>query len=376
MQVAIPETMKAVVIEDGKAVVKEGVPIPELEEGFVLIKTLAVAGNPTDWAHIDYKVGPQGSILGCDAAGQIVKLGPAVDPKDFSIGDYIYGFIHGSSVRFPSNGAFAEYSAISTVVAYKSPNELKFLGEDVLPAGPVRSLEGAATIPVSLTTAGLVLTYNLGLDLKWKPSTPQRNGPILLWGGATAVGQSLIQLANKLNGFTKIIVVASRKHEKLLKEYGADELFDYHDIDVVEHIKHKYNNISYLVDCVANQNTLQQVYKCAADKQDATVVELTNLTEENVKKENRRQNVTIDRTRLYSIGGHEVPFGGITFPADPEARRAATEFVKFINPKISDGQIHHIPARVYKNGLYDVPHILEDIKIGKNSGEKLVAVLN
>ncbi|CAI4612522.1 CEQ_1a_G0038600.mRNA.1.CDS.1 [Saccharomyces cerevisiae] len=344
MQVAIPETMKAVVIEDGKAVVKEGVPIPELEEGFVLIKTLAVAGNPTDWAHIDYKVGPQGSILGCDAAGQIVKLGPAVDPKDFSIGDYIYGFIHGSS--------------------------------DVLPAGPVRSLEGAATIPVSLTTAGLVLTYNLGLDLKWKPSTPQRNGPILLWGGATAVGQSLIQLANKLNGFTKIIVVASRKHEKLLKEYGADELFDYHDIDVVEQIKHKYNNISYLVDCVANQNTLQQVYKCAADKQDATVVELTNLTEENVKKENRRQNVTIDRTRLYSIGGHEVPFGGITFPADPEARRAVTEFVKFINPKISDGQIHHIPARVYKNGLYDVPHILEDIKIGKNSGEKLVAVLN
>ncbi|QID81389.1 hypothetical protein GRS66_003765 [Saccharomyces pastorianus] len=75
--------MKAVVIEDGKAVVKEGVPIPELEQGFVLIKTLAVAGNPTDWAHIDYKVGPQGSILGCDAAGQIVKLGPAVDPKDF-----------------------------------------------------------------------------------------------------------------------------------------------------------------------------------------------------------------------------------------------------------------------------------------------------
>ncbi|QID86247.1 hypothetical protein GRS66_008864, partial [Saccharomyces pastorianus] len=121
---------------------------------------------------------------------------------------------------------------------------------------------------------------------------------------------------------------------KLLKEYGADELFDYHDIDVVEQIKHKYNNISYLVDC-ANQNTLQQVYKCAADKQDATVVELTNLTEENVKRR---------------IGG-----------------KSATEFVKFINPKISDGQIHHIPARVYKNGLYDVPRILEDIKIGKNS---------
>nr|CAI6391718.1 CNT_HP1_G0006290.mRNA.1.CDS.1 [Saccharomyces cerevisiae] len=39
------------------------------------------------------------------------------------------------------------------------------------------------------------------------------------------------------------------------------------------------------------------------------------------------------------------------------------------------GKFTRIPARVYKNGLYDVPRILEDIKIGKNSGEKLVAVL-
>lgn len=123
------------------------------------------------------------------------------------------------------------------MVAYKSPNELKFLGEDVLPAALSGLWKVQPPIPVSLTSAGLVLTYNLGLNLKWEPSTPQRNGPILLWGGATAVGQSLIQLANKLNGFTKIIVVASRKHEKLLKEYGADELFDYHDIDVVEQIK-------------------------------------------------------------------------------------------------------------------------------------------
>lgn len=76
MSASIPETMKAVVIENGKAVVKQDIPIPELEEGFVLIKTVAVAGNPTDWKHIDFKIGPQGALLGCDAAGQIVKLGP------------------------------------------------------------------------------------------------------------------------------------------------------------------------------------------------------------------------------------------------------------------------------------------------------------
>ncbi|CAI6411002.1 BFH_HP2_G0006090.mRNA.1.CDS.1 [Saccharomyces cerevisiae] len=40
------------------------------------------------------------------------------------------------------------------------------------------------------------------------------------------------------------------------------------------------------------------------------------------------------------------------------------------------GKFTIFQQRVYKNGLYDVPRILEDIKIGKNSGEKLVAVLN
>lgn len=73
MSASIPETMKAVVIENGKAVVKQDIPIPELEEGFVLIKTVAVAGNPTDWKHIDFKIGPQGALLGCDAASQIVS---------------------------------------------------------------------------------------------------------------------------------------------------------------------------------------------------------------------------------------------------------------------------------------------------------------
>lgn len=376
MSASIPETMKAVIIEDGKAVVKQDIPIPELEEGFVLVKTVVVAGNPTDWKHIDYKIGPQGSLLGCDVAGQIVKLGPGVDSKHFAIGDYIYGFVHGASVRFPSNGAFAEYSAISSEIAYRPAREWRLSGKDSLPEGPVKSLEGAVTLPVSLSTAGMILTHNFGLDLKWEPATPQRDHPILLWGGATAVGQPLIQLAKKLNGFTKIIVVASRKHEKQLKEYGADELFDYHDADVIEQIKRKYNNIPYLVDCVSDLGTLQQVYQCAADELDATVIELTSLTDKNVKEENRRQNVSVDGTMLYLIAGNDVPFGNVTLPADPQYKTAGIKFIKFINAKVNDGEIHHIPVKVYKKGLDDIPQLLDDIRQGKNSGEKLVAVLN
>ncbi|CCD25614.1 uncharacterized protein NDAI_0F02960 [Naumovozyma dairenensis CBS 421] len=370
---SLPKTMKAVVIEGDKAVIKSDVPLPELEDGFVLVKPEAIAGNPTDWKHIQWKIGPQGSIVGCDVAGKIVKLGPNVDSNEFHIGDSVYGFVHGSSVRFPTNGAFAEYVGMDSKIAYKAPKDMTVTGLDNVPEGPVKSFEGAVSLPVSLTTAGVALTYNLGLKLDWEASKPQNDYPILFWGGATAVGQMFIQLAKKLNGYSKIIVVASKKHEKVLKSYGADELFDYHDEDVIEQITKKYNNIQQLVDCVSNPTTIQQTYKCAAKDAPATVLQLVTLTEKDIKEEDRRPNVKIEGTLLYMAGGNAVPFGSMTLPASPEYRQAAIDFIRFINPKLNNGEIHHIPIKVYKNGLEGAIQLTDDIKHDRNSGEKLVA---
>ncbi|EDO16248.1 hypothetical protein Kpol_505p25 [Vanderwaltozyma polyspora DSM 70294] len=372
-QTELPKTMKAVVIEGDNAVVKSDVPLPELEDGFALVKTIAVAANPTDWKHISYKIGPQGSIVGCDVAGRIVKLGPNV--TDYAVGDLIYGFVHGSSVRFPTNGAFAEYVAVDTLTAYTPSKDIKLSDSD-LPEGPVTSMEGAVTLPVSLTTAGVVLTLHFGNKMEWEPATPQHDFPLLIWGGATAIGQPLIQLAKKLNGYTKIIAVASKKHEATLKSYGADEVFDYHDEDVIDQIKAKYNNIQHLIDGVSNPQTLNQIYQCAADKEEATVMQLVTMDIETVEESLRRDNVKVTGTMLYLAAGKEVPFGTITMPANPGYRKAAVDFVNFINPKINDGEIRHIPVKVFKNGLEDIPTMLEDIKEGKNSGEKYVATFS
>lgn len=54
-------------------------PIFELESVLVLIKTDAVASNPTSWLGIDHKIDAQSSILDCDASDHIIKLGPGVD---------------------------------------------------------------------------------------------------------------------------------------------------------------------------------------------------------------------------------------------------------------------------------------------------------
>ncbi|CCE61689.1 hypothetical protein TPHA_0B00170 [Tetrapisispora phaffii CBS 4417] len=370
----MPSTMKAVVIEESKPVVKSDIPVPELEEGFALIKVLAVAGNPTDWKHIAYKIGPQGAILGCDAAGEIVKLGAGVDTEKFKVGDKVYGFIHGASVKHPENGAFAEYAAIDTKICYRPAKDISLAKKD-LPAGPVTTLEGAVSFPVSLTTAGLALTNTFKVKLQWEPAEAQLKTDLLIWGGATALGQPLIQLAKKLNAFNNIVVVASKKHEEQLKAYGATEVFDYHDEDVISQITTKYPNVTKLVDAVSNKETINQLYQCASKTEESTLLQLVTLSIDDIEEANRRDNVKIVGFLLYSATGKEVPFLHMVIPPLPDFRKDAIEFIEFINEKINNGEIHHIPIKVFQKGLEDVPGMLADIEAGKNSGEKYVAVL-
>ncbi|CDO96460.1 unnamed protein product [Kluyveromyces dobzhanskii CBS 2104] len=369
---SIPTTQKAVLIEGDKAVVKSNVPVPELSEGTVLLKIEAVAGNPTDWKHVAYGLGPQGSILGCDVAGTVVKLGP--NASDFvKVGDTGCSFVHGASQAEPTNGGFAEYAKVHPDMFYKA--KLTHTTAEDITEGPVKYFETAASLPVSLTTAGMILTYNLGTKLKWHPSTPQHDYPLLIWGGATAAGQQLIQLAKNLNAYTKIVVVASKKNETLLKSFGADDIFDYHDADVIEQIKSKYPNLQHVVDAVSTPESFVQAYKATADDSPATLLQLTMLSAKDIPEADQKENVKIDTTLLYRSSGTEVKLGPWTLPALPEYREATRKFIKFVNPYVESGEIHHMNIHVFKNGLTDVPELTEGIKNGKNKNVKYVASL-
>ncbi|GCF00303.1 hypothetical protein ZYGM_001306 [Zygosaccharomyces mellis] len=370
---SIPTNMQAVVIGDSEAVVKDNVPLPPVKEGQVLIKTLAVAVNPTDWKHVKFKVGPQGAISGCDVAGQVVKLGANVN--NVAEGDIIGGFVHGASVKHPENGAFAQYAAIDSQLVWKfqsGSNSAVLSGKKELPSGPVSSLEGLVTLPVSLNTAGVVLSDNLKIDLNWKSSKPQRDEPVFVWGGATAFGQCFIQLAKQLNAFSKIVTIASRKHETLLKSYGADQLFDYHDSDVIEQIKKQYPEPQVVIDGVSTPEAYPQIYKLTADTKPAVIINLNYLDDKNVEKP--KSNVKHESTMLYVVAGDDVPFGPFHFPKDLRYRKVAMDFVKWVQPKIDAGEIHHMPVRV-SNGLQSLPKLMDDVRTGRNSGVKLVAVL-
>ena len=78
---------------DTGTAVLQSIPVPELRPGYILVKTVAVALNPTDWTSLD-AVGDPGTIVGCDYAGIVEQVGSGRSNR-FKKGDRIAGFAHG-----------------------------------------------------------------------------------------------------------------------------------------------------------------------------------------------------------------------------------------------------------------------------------------
>ena len=81
---------------------------------------------------------------------------------------------------------------------------------------------------------------------------------LLVYGGATSVGLYTIQLA-KLSGL-RVFAACAPRHFELLRDYGADEVFDYTNPQVSMRIgMNTYGKLKYAVDIVAERQSPYQV---------------------------------------------------------------------------------------------------------------------
>lgn len=78
----------------GKAEIVKDTPMPKLRDDYIIVKTAAVALNPTDWKQIDHLASP-GAIVGCDYSGIVERVGSAVKNGPH-VGDRVMGMVHGS----------------------------------------------------------------------------------------------------------------------------------------------------------------------------------------------------------------------------------------------------------------------------------------
>ena len=71
------------------------VPTPDVADDYLLVRTEAVALNPTDWTTLDAP-GDIGTIVGVDYAGVVEKVGKSVK-RNFKVGDRVSGWAHGGT---------------------------------------------------------------------------------------------------------------------------------------------------------------------------------------------------------------------------------------------------------------------------------------
>lgn len=221
-----PKTMKAVRQHEfgGPEVLQyEDAPTPELKSDEVLIRVHAAGLNPPDWYLRDgYKMLPPEwrpqvefpLVLGTDVSGVVVAIGDDID--SLVVGDEVY-----TMARFPNAlaHAYAEYVSVPATEVARKPASIDHVH--------------AAGVPMALLTAWQFLIEQGHQNPN--PLQPNQHAPVplkgktvLVNGAAGGVGHFAVQLA-KWKG-AHVIAVASRRHESLMRDLGADEFIDYTEV--------------------------------------------------------------------------------------------------------------------------------------------------
>ncbi|KAH7065377.1 chaperonin 10-like protein [Macrophomina phaseolina] len=344
-------TMKAIKIqEQGKAAVVDA-PVPKLRPDRILVKTVAVALNPTDWKHIDFIPNAPGCTSGCDFAGVVQEVG--ADVRSVKKGDRIAGWTHGGNGDNHEDGSFAEYLAAKDGIFLKIPDNVSF--------------EEAATLGVGISTIGQGLYQSLKLPL---PSEPAKERfPLLIYGASTATGTLAVQFA-KSSGL-EVIATCSPRNFDLVKSLGADAVFDYNSPTVGADIrKHTNNKLYYAFDCVAEGNSAQICADSLSTETASRKPQYSALLWIDMPREDVEARTTLGYTIFGE--GFTKAFGPGHFPASQEDYEFGKKFWKLSEKLLAEGKFKVHRPDVRGGGLEGVLEGLDELRQGKVSGKKLV----
>ena len=191
-------------IDHAESLVDIEIPQPEASGRDLLVKVEAISVNPVDTKVRAPKdaVEKTPRVLGWDAAGTVVAVGPEVTL--FKVGDPVF---YAGSITRP--GANSEFHLVDERIVGHKPKSLDFTH--------------AAALPLTAITAWEALFDRLGVS----PQGADEGRSVLIFGGAGGVGSIGIQLAKQL-GKLKVIATASRPESaKWAKDLGADHVVNH-----------------------------------------------------------------------------------------------------------------------------------------------------
>jgi NADPH:quinone reductase-like Zn-dependent oxidoreductase len=192
------------------------VPTPELKSNTVLVKVKAAAINPVDWkmrkGELKILSGwkfPQGS--GLEFSGVVEKIGAGV--TGFKIGDEVFG---------AAKNCMAEYVLADVKKIAHKPATITH--------------EQASVIPIVGVTAASIFNKLL---------TIEKGMEVLINGATGGIGMFATQMARNRGAI--VTAVVSQKGIELAKKWGADQLINYKETDILKSSK-KYDVVIELSD--------------------------------------------------------------------------------------------------------------------------------
>lgn len=132
---AVPPTMRAIrACAPNHVFLDPDAPTPTVRPGYLLIKVLSVALNPTDWKGAAFTRQETPHTIGCDVAGWVIECGSAIT-QDYQPGDRVAGLCYGNRIGEPSSGAFGEYALLKGALSMRIPDHVSDTEAAVIPVG-------------------------------------------------------------------------------------------------------------------------------------------------------------------------------------------------------------------------------------------------
>jgi NADPH:quinone reductase-like Zn-dependent oxidoreductase len=209
----------------------KALPTPEIGADEILVRVRAAGINPIDEKIRDgFKaIGDVRFplILGQDAAGVVVRVGPKV--TRFAVGDDVYG-------AFWLAGTFAEYVRVPTmrVAVAQKPTRLDFPQAAALPTPALAALTAIRAV------------------------TLQAGDTLLIVGATGGVGSYAVQMATRCGA--RVMATARPDAEAYVRKLGAVEVVDYTQHDLVAAVQAAYpQGIDAVIDVISDRTALPHI---------------------------------------------------------------------------------------------------------------------
>jgi NADPH:quinone reductase-like Zn-dependent oxidoreductase len=221
----------------------------------------------------------------------------------------------------------------------------------------------AATIPLAAMTAALGLYQHLRLPRPWNPTTEP--APLIIYGGATAVGAFALKLA-RLSNIHPLIVVAGKGIpyvETLIDRAKGDMIIDYRESP---------STLSTRIRDAAGGTQIQYAYDAVGEHRSHAHIGGAMTAPGHVTTMDPNTDYVLPQgiTMSWTIGGsvHLPPKEGVAV-GDGEFAKA---MLQFMGRGLAKGWFSGHPVEVRPGGLAGIEGGLKDLKTGKASAVKYV----